>query len=52
MKVIQSVLITGANAGLGFEAARQLAQKNTITKIYLACRNEDKANQAKQQLVD
>lgn len=52
MKGIQSVLITGANAGLGFEAARQLAQKTTISKIYLACRNEDKANRAKQQLVE
>ena len=39
MKPIQSVLITGANAGLGREAARQLALRNGIEKIYLACRN-------------
>lgn len=47
MKPIQSVLITGANAGLGREAARQLAQQKGIEKIYLACRNPDKAQVAK-----
>lgn len=47
MKPIQSVLITGANAGLGREAARQLALRNGIDKIYLACRNLKKAEAAK-----
>ena len=46
MKPIQSVLITGANAGLGREAARQLAQRKGIMKIYLACRNANKAEAA------
>ncbi|WP_306141743.1 SDR family NAD(P)-dependent oxidoreductase [Roseibium sp. MMSF_3412] len=50
MKPIQSVLITGANAGLGREAARQLALRNGIEKIYLACRNPDKARAAKSAL--
>ena len=44
MKPIQSVMITGANAGLGREAARQLAMRNGIEKIYLACRNQEKAD--------
>ncbi len=48
---IQSVLITGANAGLGREAARQLAQRNGIEKIYLACRNLEKAKTAKAALI-
>ena len=47
MNPIHSVLITGANAGLGREAARQLAARNGIEKIYLACRNLEKAEAAK-----
>lgn len=47
MKPIHSVLITGANAGLGREAARQLALHTGIEKIYLACRNPEKAIAAK-----
>ncbi|NOH78678.1 SDR family NAD(P)-dependent oxidoreductase [Vibrio sp. RE86] len=51
MDTIKTVLITGANAGLGFEAARQLAQRSDIKKVYLGCRNQQKAKEAKQQLV-
>lgn len=47
MKTIESVLITGANAGLGRECARQMAGQDTVQKIYLACRNELKAQVAK-----
>lgn len=46
MKPIQSVLITGANAGLGREAARQLALQKGIKKVYLACRDQAKAEAA------
>lgn len=48
--MIKSVLITGANAGLGKEAARQLASQNGIERIYLGCRNEEKAKIAKREL--
>ena len=44
------ILITGANAGLGKDAARQLALKKETKKIYLACRNEEKAREAKTDL--
>lgn len=45
--MIKSVLITGANAGLGKETARQLANQDGIEKILLGCRNLDKAKAAK-----
>jgi len=48
--MIKRILITGANAGLGKEAAKQLAQQPDIEKIYLGCRNPDKALKAKQEL--
>ncbi len=47
---IKSVLITGANAGLGKEVARQMALRDGVERIYLACRNEAKARAAKQEL--
>jgi len=43
----KSILITGANSGLGKDSARQLAMIEGTEKIYLACRNLDKANEAK-----
>ncbi len=43
----KSVLITGANGGLGKECARQLALLSGTEKIYLACRNEERAMAAK-----
>ena len=48
--MIKSILITGANGGLGKECARQLAFLHGTEKIYLACRNEEKAKAAKQSL--
>ncbi len=45
--MIKSVLITGANSGLGKETARQMALLDGTEKIYLGCRNEEKAKAAK-----
>lgn len=44
------ILITGANGGIGKDAARQLALIEETEKIYLACRNEEKAIAAKKSL--
>ena len=46
----ESILITGANAGLGKETARQLALKQETKKIILFCRNQVKAEAAKKDL--
>ena len=46
----KTVLITGANAGIGKEMARQLASRPEIARIYLACRNQDRAATAKAEL--
>ena len=46
----QIIMITGANAGIGKDTARQLALKKETEKIYLACRNPTKAAAAKKEL--
>lgn len=48
--MLKSVLITGANAGLGKESARQLALQEGMERVYLGCRNEAKAKVAKAEL--
>ena len=46
----KTVLITGANAGIGKDVARQLALRPEIARIYLACRNRDRAVTARAEL--
>ena len=46
----KTALITGANAGIGKDVARQLALRPEIARIYLACRNQDRATTAKAEL--
>ncbi|WP_235423443.1 SDR family NAD(P)-dependent oxidoreductase [Pseudoalteromonas luteoviolacea] len=48
--MIKRVLITGANAGLGKEAALQLAARPEVEVVYLGCRNKHKAAAAQQAL--
>ena len=45
-----SVLVTGANVGLGKEIARQLASRPETAQVYMACRNREKATAAKADL--
>ena len=47
--VNKAALITGANSGLGFEAAAQLAELG-FGSITLACRTQDKADTAAREL--
>ena len=46
----KTVLITGANGGLGKEVARQLALDGDFGKIYLGCRNPQRAQAAQRDL--
>ena len=46
----KTVLITGANVGLGKEIARQMAPRLEVAHVYMACRNRDKAKAAKADL--
>ena len=46
----KTVIITGANKGIGKEAARQIA--NLGAKVYMACRSLDSANQVKEEIVN
>ena len=48
--MIKSLLITGANAGIGKECARQMSFVPGVEKILLGCRNPAKAQKAKQDL--
>jgi len=46
----KTALITGANAGIGKEVARQLALRPEMGRIYLACRNQHRATSAMAEL--
>lgn len=45
----QTIIITGGNAGIGLEAARDLALRGA--KVIIACRNIDKGKQAVESIV-
>lgn len=47
---MRTVIITGANSGLGFETAKKIA-KNKEYAVILACRNMDKANVAVKEIM-
>ena len=47
---LKTVIITGANSGLGFETARKIAS-DTNLRLILACRNREKAKDAAKQII-
>jgi len=44
--LVRNVIVTGANTGIGLETARQIAKKDSNYRIFLACRDEQKAKVA------
>lgn len=48
---MKNVIITGANSGLGYETALKIAH-DTNCRVILACRNETKANAAKEKIIE
>lgn len=48
---LKTVIITGANSGLGFETAKKIAA-NLEFRVILACRNQEKAEQAAEQIME
>lgn len=46
----KSILITGANSGIGKDAARQFGLQSETEKVYLGCRNQSRAEAAKKSL--
>jgi len=48
---MKSVIITGANSGLGFQCSKVIAQSNNGWHIIMACRSLEKGNKARQGLL-
>jgi light-dependent protochlorophyllide reductase len=48
----KSVIITGANSGLGFECAKTILNANKGWHVIMACRNATTAETAKEKLID
>ena len=51
MNDLKTVIITGANSGLGFETAKKIA-KNQNYQVILACRNKEHAEDAKSKIIN
>lgn len=49
--MLKNVIITGANSGLGFETAKKIAKTSGDYRLILACRNEQKGNEAKDRII-
>jgi len=51
MNKLKTIIITGANTGLGFECAKHILQSSKNWYVIIACRNERKGQHAVEQLI-
>jgi NAD(P)-dependent dehydrogenase (short-subunit alcohol dehydrogenase family) len=49
---MKTIIITGANSGLGFECAKNILLGNSDYFVIMACRNTEKAEKAKEELIE
>lgn len=49
---MKNIIITGATSGLGLETAKKVAATSTEYRLILACRNQDKAESVRQQIIE
>lgn len=49
---MKNIIITGANSGLGFECAKKIAKASNDYRVIMACRNLQKAEQAKKMIIE
>lgn len=47
----KTIIITGANSGLGFEATKQIAEQGSDYRLIMACRNLSKAQAAREAIL-
>ncbi|GAX02475.1 short-chain dehydrogenase/oxidoreductase [Secundilactobacillus pentosiphilus] len=47
----KTVIITGANSGLGFETTKQIVEKGPDYQVVMACRNLQKAKTAREEIL-
>lgn len=47
----KTIVITGANSGLGFECTKLIAEKRNEYRVILACRNEERAEAARSAVI-
>ena len=50
MNALKTIVITGANSGLGLTCAKNIASTSPDYQVVIACRNKEKAEQAKLEL--
>ena len=48
---LKTIIITGSNSGLGYQTAKKIAKKSKNYRIILACRNLEKSNKKKDEII-
>lgn len=49
---MKTIIVTGANSGLGFETTKQLVASHLDYQVVMACRNLSKATAARAEILE